>query len=384
MYKHKILFVVGGLHRAGAERFAYEIDLSLNKHDFEISILCLEDKDVISKKWQERYYEKKHEALGTKITFMDSFKYKQSSSLIVRIFHKVTFRKFKKSKKRFNSKLSSFLNQFDVIHWIGEYTFIHSIPDNIKEKSLISSMSAKFQDINLYNNYDFDFLYNFISGFRLDDGEYNDFKKIKHTHFPLVLNIVEKTNQWKFQGNKIKKIGIFTRLDRYKPLDPFFYAFQLLLDQIPNCELHIYGNGDPVLEGMILYLDRLGITDRVFFRGHQDDIVKTVREEHIDLSWFQGYNSDRPSGYAGLDICTTGTPLICWDFHSKPCNPFNTTYPHFKNLNNFVNYSLEILTNKEKAEALSINQFKEVYKTNYIYNYLSILEDLYKNISKLN
>lgn len=380
----KVLFVVGGFHRAGAERYAYEIDAALNKNKFTVSILCIENKDFISNNWKERYYDKKHELLGSKISFIDSFFEEpvKADNLLHKIFHKITRKKFKKVKHKYKPEFYDYLNQFDVIHWMGEYTFIHEVPQNIKEKSLISSLSAKFQDIHLYHWYDFDYPYHFVSGFHLEDGEYDEFTNIKHTYFPLVMNISVKENQWKFQDNKIKKIGIFTRLDRYKPLDPFFYSFQLLLDKIPNCELHIFGNGDPVEQGMTKYLDRLGIADKVFFRGHQEDIVQTVKNEHLDLSWFQGYNNDRPSGYAGLDICTTGTPLVCWDFHTKPFNPFNTTYPHFKNLNNFVNFSVEILKDKEKAETLSLNQFQEVFKTNDIENFISDLENLYVEYSK--
>lgn len=84
------------------------------------------------------------------------------------------------------------MDQFDVIHWMGEYTFIHTIPESIKVKSLIHSMSAKFQDANLYDSFDFDYPYHFISGFRLEDGEYNQFKKIEHSFLPLVMNITEK------------------------------------------------------------------------------------------------------------------------------------------------------------------------------------------------
>lgn len=384
MDKKKVLFVVGGLHRAGAERYAYEIDMALDKSKFKTSILCLEARESISKKWKERYYEKKHELLGTEISFIDSFVKKQSNedNLLNKIFHKITRKKFKKANHTYKTEFNTYLNNFDVIHWMGEYTFIHAIPQYIKEKSVISSLSAKFQDNHIYDWYDFDYPYHFVSGFRIEDGEYDAFKNITHTYFPLVMNISEKENQWKFQNNKIKKIGIFTRLDRYKPLDPFFYSFQLLLDQIPNCELHIFGNGDPLEEGMIKYLDRLDIADKVFFREHQENIVETVKNEHIDISWFQGYNSDRPAGYAGLDICTTGTPLVCWDFHSKPFNAFNEVFPHFKNLNDFVNFSVTILKEQEKAKKLSKNQFEMVFKTNNVKNFIASLEELYESFSK--
>lgn len=58
MDKTEVLFVVGWLHRAGAERFAYEIDSALDKSKFKLSILCLEQKGIMATNWKERYYEK--------------------------------------------------------------------------------------------------------------------------------------------------------------------------------------------------------------------------------------------------------------------------------------------------------------------------------------
>ena len=381
MNKIEVLFVVEMFYRAGAERFAYEIDSALDKSKFKLTILCLEEKESISPNWKERYYESRHEALGTKISFIDPFLEKRTTSRWERIFHKLTRRKFKRQKNKFNSSLYSYLNEFEVIHWMGEYTFIHSVPENIKKKSLIYSMSAKFQNAHLYDSYEFDYPYHFISGFKLEEGEYSQFKNIKHTFFPLLMKIPVKEKKWNFNEKAIKKIGIFTRLNRNKPLDPFFYAFQLLLDKMSNVELHVFGNGDPKTEGIINYLERLGITEKVFFRGHQDDILETTINENIDLSWFQGYNNDRPAGYAGFDICTTGTPLVCWDFFAKPFNPYNEIYPHFKNLNDFVDFSIEILNDKEKAESLSMSQFTDVLETRNIDKYISVLENLYTSSS---
>src|SRR4249920_2549609 len=119
----EILFVVGGLHRAGAERFAYEIDTALDKNKFNVSILCLEEKGAVSAHWKERYYEKKHEALGTIIYFLDTFLEKKSAFLIGKLFHKITRGKFKQIKNKFKPAFYSYLDQFDVIHWMGEYTF---------------------------------------------------------------------------------------------------------------------------------------------------------------------------------------------------------------------------------------------------------------------
>ena len=90
MPKIKVLFVVAGFYRAGAERFAYEIDKCLNKEKFDISIFCLEKSNDINPMWKVRYYEKLHEKLGTKIIYADKFINKQDKkSLINKILTKI-------------------------------------------------------------------------------------------------------------------------------------------------------------------------------------------------------------------------------------------------------------------------------------------------------
>jgi len=382
MIKKNILFVVGGLHRAGAERFAYEIDRALNKEKFKTTIFCLEFENEISGNWKERYYEKKHLELGTPIVYKDRFLV-QKETFFNRLKNYFLRKLNIDIQKDESLKLLNFLNSFDVIHWMGEYTFFQGVSENIRNKSLIHIMSAKFQDDTIYKSFNFSYHYNFCSPFKKGEFEYelSEFKNYKHTFIPLVLKMDVTENRWKFIDDSVKKIGIFTRLDRYKPLDPFLYAFHLLLDKMPNCELHLFGNGDPKKEGIIDILDRLGIKEKVFFRGHQEDIVDTVFKEKISLSWFQGYNNDRPAGYAGIDICSTGLPLVCWDFHPKPNDVFNTIYPHFKNLNEFVNYSIQIVTNKEEAEKLSQNQFDDVLKTRDVNSYIKKLEEVYDTFS---
>lgn len=382
MQKHNILFIVGSLHQAGAERSAYEIDTALNKNTFKVSILCLEKEKQISNTWNSRFYEKKHLDLGTHISYIDAYLNNKTYNLFERMFHKLTNSAFKKNRPKWKPAFYEFLNTFDVIHWMGEYNVVHSLPESINNKSLIHIMTAKFQEPDIYKAFNFKYPYHFISGFKKEEikSELNQFENVKHTYFPLVLKIDSSENKWKFIDNPIKKIGIFTRLDRFKPLDPFLYGFQLLLDKLPNCELHIFGNGDPEKEGIFAFLERLAIREKVIFRGHQDDIIKTIDKEHLDLSWFQGYNNDRPAGYAGFDVCTTGTPLICWDFFPEPTNPFNDIYPHFKNLNEFTSESFKILTNKAAAETLSQAQFKDIEQSRNSKYFIHTLEETYQSI----
>jgi len=381
MNKIKLLFVVQGFSRAGAERFMYEIDRALNKEKYEVTILCLVKKDKINSKWFP-YYKDKHLELGTKIVFIDSFliTYKPIRRIISK-FKKTFFKKKYKSNIETNL-FNDYLSQYDVINWIGEYTFFSSLSKENLKKSLIHIMSARFQNPELYKNFDFEYPYNFVSGFheREHDHEFMEFKSIKHYYLPLLLKIPFERKPWKFVDSSVKKIGIFTRLDKYKPLDPFFYSFQLLQEKLPNCELHVYGNGDPEKEGMTRYLKNLGITDSVFFRGHQENILETVLNENINLSWFQGHNNNKPGGYAGFDLCTTGTPLVCWDFIEKPIDPFNEVYPHYKSVTQFVAKSYELLTNSESAEKLSHQQFNQISTERDVEKHIHVLEEIYSQI----
>ncbi|CAM4043460.1 hypothetical protein FLAN108750_07170 [Flavobacterium antarcticum] len=385
MNKIKILFVVEDFYQAGAERFCYEVDNAIDRNKFQVEILCLEKISELNKDWNVRYYESLHKENGTKIKYIDEFLVNQSSSFLIRVFNKITRNKFKKIKPKYNLAFSLFFDMFDVIHWMGEYTFVHSLPIRIRKKSLICTMTAKFQDANIYSKYDFEYPYNFMSGFKEGEieHEFGQFKKIKHFFFPLVMHVSQRNRHWFYKETKIYKIGIFTRLNFYKPLDPFFYSFQLLLEILPNCELHVYGNGDPEKQGMINSLKRIGLQDKVFFRGHQESIFKTAIIEHINLAWFQGYNNDRPAGYAGFDICSTGTPLICWDFFDKPNDFFNETYPHYKSLTKFVNKSVEILTNEKDANSLSEIQFQDILMTRDITKHIRDLENKYLLISNV-
>ena len=210
MNKKKILFVVVDFFKGGAERFAYEIDCALDKNNYEITILCLGNKINNNRLW-ERYYDKKHNELGTKIYYFDDYLYGRKNYLISKFIKKTfgikTTSYFKKN------KLVDFISQYDIVHWMGEYTYLHNLPETIVKRSIINSMSAKFQNPDLYKKFNFNYKYNFLSGFSKNEFEveYSQFKSINHWFFPLVFKINNDQRDWNYVDSKIKKIGIFTR-----------------------------------------------------------------------------------------------------------------------------------------------------------------------------
>jgi len=393
----KILFVVADFWQAGAQRYAYEVDLALNKNKFEVHILSY--RDLNSSKYYTDYYYEKHIKLGSKIHFVNIISPLPDKSIIEKVVYRFLPTRFRDKLMLFfvkkgdtrKKKLSAFLNEFDIISWAGEYTvafLVDLLEDNIYDKSIIHIMNARFQGVNMYDRYPKSMHYIFTSGF--DDQkqlnyELSEIQDFEHFLFPLFLNINVKANLWKFAYKK-KKIGIFTRLDLMKPLDPFMYAFHLLQLKMPDIELHIFGSGDPLKSGIKKYTTHLGIEENVFFRGHVENISDTAVSEELDLVWYQGYKN-RPGGYAGFDICLTGIPQIFWEFtylatelDSDP----HSIYPIYKRLDFFVEKSYQILNNQEEASRLSSLQFNDTINERDMKKKIYILEDLYVEVALRN
>lgn len=378
MSKKKILFIVSDFFQAGAERYAYEINSALDKDKFEVTILSKNTERIEKSDWK-RYYDKRHEKLGTSIVYIDAFLHKRRY-----IRNKLRgFLKLSRIPRIKQEELASFLDNFDLIHWMGEFLFFEGLEDTLLKKSLINVMTVKFQKPDLYHRFDFNYEYNFISGLSSEafSNETEEFRSTKHWTFPLIFRATSDSGIWKFSDDSIKKIGIFTRIDKSKPLYPFLSAFHLLKNKMPNVELHIFGTGDPEAEGINNFLRDLDIMDKVFFRGHQKDIKETALKEKIDMSWYQGYHG-QPAGYAGLDICSIGVPLICWDFHKDTHDYKQDIYPHYKNLENFVKESYEVLTNRTKAEELSERQRNEVFQNNNSAEKIKDLEKIYTDLTQ--
>lgn len=376
----KVLFIVTDFYQAGTERFTYEVDKAVNKNLFSISILSLLPLNQ-SSRWEDYYYSK-HLSLGTDIVFLEELKKVKKPSLS----DKIKLRLINKSITDEKTAVADFLKKFDVISFWGEYAyppFEKYLDLSTKSKSIIHIMNSIHQKQDLYKAFDKSKHYKFSSSF--NDVELKDelkgFINYDHTFMPLSLNILSRENPWLVRTGRSNKIGIFTRLTTHKPLDPFLYAFQLVLDKIPNLELHIFGSGNPENEGMMRYVKQLNLTQRVFFRGHQSNILETAQNENLDLVWFHGYYGE-PGGFAGFDISSLGIPQIFWDFSNSELSKRQTIYPMYNSLSEFVHKSTIILSDRSKAEQLSEIQFRDVSTKRNIINNIAILEQLWTQIQK--
>lgn len=379
--KLNILFIVSEFWQAGTQRFTFEMDAAIDKSKFDITILSLRNLNS-NENWEDFYY-KKHLAIGSKIVFYNNLIKQQAKSIKDKIKDKIT--NVKKQDKQ--KTLNHFFNDFDAISIMGEYNYPFIAPflnQDQKEKCIIHIMNSIHQNDKLYIKFNKDEKHNFCSGFTENEiqAELKGFSNFQHYFLPLSIAI-ENNKLWKYKKAKIKKIGVFTRLTQHKPLDPFFYAFQLLLDKTPDVELHIYGTGNPVESGMMRYVKQLNINHKVFFRGHQEDLKQTAIQDDLDLVWFHGYYG-QPGGFSGFDICSLGIPQVFWDFSNQTANADDELLPMYNHLSSFVEKSFDVLSNEIKAEKLSTAQFLNLKENRDVAVNIAILQNLYLNISQKN
>ncbi|MFM9984873.1 MAG: glycosyltransferase [Flavobacteriales bacterium] len=360
----RFLLIVSDFYHGGAQRQTYELDRVLKERGIAVDILSVTRLNQ-SQHFPDHFYEL-HQQLGTSITFLHDLRGQKNAvkpSLTSRLKGKLLG-----NEEPFEgSRLNHFLANYDKVFFMGEYTY-RSIESEVEHTHWpaenIFIMNARFQG-DKYRAFDRNRNYVFVSGFDTQEEiqyEYEGFSNFVHHTLLLSVGITAEFKKWNFSPSNKKRIGIFTRLSRAKPLDPFFYALHLLLDKIPDVELHVYGTGTPQEVEYDRYPRNLSIEGNVFFRGHQEDIKTTINNDKLDLIWFQGYGN-KPAGYSAIDVALTGTPQLFWDFFmgdNPHINELDRIYPHYKNLMKFVEASEKILSDQLAAERLSENQYNDV------------------------
>jgi glycosyltransferase involved in cell wall biosynthesis len=384
MSKIKLLWVVYDFVQAGGQRHVFEICKALDKEKYEIDILKVSPLNA-DKNWSNEYYYQPTLDLGCKVYFLQ--KILKETTIKKTLFQRGT----NKIKRKIGLNISKSKGESEVIdHFFSNYKYVsfsgisvyHTlcISRGLQPKNgLINILTAKFQGIDIYKGYNTNLRYNFISGFDPDilRNELSEFTNFNHTYFPLSLDT--KTFEVPSKNKKKLIIGVFTRLSTMKPLDPYFYALKLLIEEGVDVQLHIYGAGDPKEIGLTRQLEYLYLTEHIVFCGHTDSIKNTLIEENLDLVWFQSANSQL-AGYAAFEIALGAVPQVLWDFnYLNTLSEVTDYFKSFTNLTQFVAYSKELLLSKEKLIALGLKQQAFVIDNHSVEKNISILERRYDN-----
>ena len=376
--KIKILFVVSEFYQAGTERFTYELDRALNKNLFSVEILCIIPLNASSRFTD--YYYSKHLDLGTKIHFIDDVNQLTKPTLKQKINRRLLNTPFSDDSKN----IKEFFNQYNCISIMGEYNFkevYKYITKENKPKLLIHIQNSKYQVNKTYDAFPKAEEFHFVSGFHTDQikHELSEFENYKHTYYNLNLKFENTFTKTQYKNSTAPKIGVFSRLTPAKPLDPFIYSFQLVAEQLPLAELHIFGSGDPKQEGVYRYVEQLKLENNIFFRGHQENILKTAVEENLDLVWLHGYHG-LPGGWVGFDISTAKIPQLFWNFGSEAKTKFHPFFPMFNSVSELAKNSISLLSNGTEAKKLAEEQFNYTNENYNIAKNIHVIENLYQLI----
>lgn len=371
--------MVSEFWNAGCQRYTYEVHKNIDRNKFDISILSLRDLKS-DNNWEDHYYEL-HLKINDGIYFYNKLKNEINFSITDKI-------KFKLKGKVNSNPINDFVNKFDVVSVMGEYNFnlfSKNLDTKNKKKCFIHLHNSILQHPTNYNNYNFKEKYRFISSFKEEEisFELKDFKSFEHFYMPLAITLPPKTKKWDIKHLQRKKIGIFTRLTKTKPIEPFIYSLQLLRTHFPNIELHIFGTGDPKELGLNNHINYLNLSNSIFFRGHAKDIVETTLKEQLSIVWFQGYHGV-PAGHSGFDMCSIAIPQVFWNFGSVHEGNLDSRFPMFNNLSEFVNFNIKLFENENIASKLSFEQYNYVNEERNMQIEVKKLEKIYTEFLEKN
>lgn len=345
MAKIKLLLVVTEFWQAGCQRYNFEVDKSIDKDKFDVEILSYRSLNT-NPEWADYYYPQ-HVELGTKINFFDSF-----------VKSKSVF-----SKEKFNEdKFENFIDSYDFVIFQGEYCwrrFSQYLKYNPK-KFFVSIHNSIVQVEDNYQGFDKSIPFNFISPYTKEQAkiEFSEFEKYSFYNFPLSIS-AKWEEKWASKPSSGKKIGVFTRITPGKPIEPFLYAFQAVLQKHPEATLHIYGTGDPTSAGLTRHLEILNISDKVIFEGHATNMIESVINDSIELVFFHGYHYV-PGGFASFQLSAAGVPQIFFEMIPQKIFEKNEAMYFTNSISLFANKASQLLDSPSDLQQLASSQFKTI------------------------
>jgi glycosyltransferase involved in cell wall biosynthesis len=362
MSRIKVLLVVTEFWQAGCQKFNYEIDKWLNKSIFQTQIICFHDLNS-NPDWDDFYYEK-HKKLGTPIKFLSDFK--------------IQYGFFQKKVGFDKDAIKDYFDQFDKVIFQGEYCwkgFSNFVPYN-KNKFFISIHNSLLQDSNNYAGYDKSLEYNFITSFTKfqSDFEFKEFKRINYFYYPLSIS-AKWQFEWEIEFINSKKIGLFTRFTKGKPIFPFLYAFQKLVEVDSEFRLCIYGNGEPEIEEFMEHIQLLNIGENIDFKGHSTNIVESAVNDKLSIVFAHSYHCV-PGGFASFQLSSAGIPQLFFEMIPQKNFYFQDKGFFFTNSIAALSYkAIELLNDPKIAKLIAVSQFDENKRVRDVSKNILLLEE---------
>ena len=181
-------------------------------------------------------------------------------------------------------------------------------------------------------------------------------------HTPL-LNIphslLDSVNRVSFCRRQLNRIIIAARLAPEKNLTDAIYIMRKVVDQLPDLELHIYGEG-PEKEALTKLIDSLNLSENVALKGFTHDVKEKLNSACLYLS-----TSTRESfSLSILESLSCGVPVLAYNVDYGPSELIKHGYNgYLVNAFDIEDAASQILTyfsSENNMKNMSINSYLSV------------------------
>lgn len=386
--RKRLLFVTNSLQKAGSEKYTFEIVKNIDKSLFDVEVLTTADVHL-NKKFPHVYYFELRK-LGIKIhtilyrpgeiqpSFINRLPLKKVSNYIL-----FRINRYRRS-SLYNKRLSKLFSSFDAVILV-DALFFHHIKNNLDpgiyfETHLMCHQAQFNRDFKIYDAYDKNSTeYNFVYAdeYQLSEIEAQEVK-IKNTFgFPLSINVddLNPVDYHKIVEKKEFNIGVFTRINRIKPIDKILEAFEILKSLNAEVKLKIFGHiQDPDYHKELMeIIKNKGLIHHISFEGHAENMLEGIKEKNVSLAWIVSIYEY--VGYAATELCMNNIPIILDNIDGnnsiKPIDNETSIPPYFYTPSELAKHTHYIISNNklEELQQLETDQFLSHH-------------DLEKNISK--
>jgi glycosyltransferase involved in cell wall biosynthesis len=374
----RLLFAVSQFAQGGAERYLYELCSALDRTRFDVHILTRSDVDRTAY-YFDRLVSARVPIHAIRPHVADLRRY---APLWARR------RAYRTIRHRLSSilaarRIGTFVDRFDIVACIQIENFLELQGLLSRQQgAVIHAMSNRFQySYDPYDEFRPDVRYRFVTFDRSQTEELHALPCADVFEWPLSMNFGEYPCLPEVQDTSgTVKIGIFTRLSREKPLEPLFVCFKELTQRI-NATLHVYGGGDPSI--FTRNLNRLGIRSRVFFKGHQPDMITTVRRDELSMCWLMSVGT--LLGYSSIELAATGMPMLFWNYGTWSTSRIaDETYGavrSFASVAEFVGAAVSYLSDRQALRQLGTSLQRYVRRRHDINKNIGAIQEYYERVA---
>jgi len=217
----------------------------------------------------------------------------------------------------------------------------------------------------------------------LTEDSRKDFQKL----YGKTCNIFVIPHPYPYEINKVdfnerdsKKAVIVSRLNITKLVNMSIDIFSLVVKEVPDAILEIYGRGDEE-ENLKEQIKHLGLENNVFMRGYTDDPLATYKTAALFMmtSLAEGY------GMTLMESICNGCPAFAFDIKYGPSEIIQEGYTGFLiprfNKEKFAKKMIEYFMDEKMQKEMSNNCYNDVQRFStdrFLENWFNMTEALYR------